>query len=434
MPVVQCDVGGRKERWMSSDRERLSGKRLGTGFVVVCFAVAALSLCPAAASAQDAGPGPGAPAEADSLLPPPAPPTNVRAADTRNDRGSKIDLTWEAPAEAEDVEFYRIFRSTHPDTGFTAVGRVGFTQTSYVDSGLEDGTDYYYRVAAGRGAGDDEQLSFSPTVGPAVSSPQWIDRTRINCLVAVAIFVFAIVYFVRSARGGKDLFIRRLPGLDEVDNAVGRATEMGKPILYISGLSTVSDVATIAAINILGEVAKKTAEYNTRLIVPCADPIVMAVEQEVVREAYAEMGRPDAYNEDDVFYLTRSQFAYVAGVNGIMVRQRPATILYMGMFYAESLVLAETGASVGSIQIAGTDAVTQLPFFITSCDYTLIGEELYAASAYLSREPVLLGGLKGQDAFKFLVGVLLILGVIAATLAATGAIEANFMAPLYATG
>ena len=231
---------------------------------------------------------------------------------------------------------------------------------------------------------------------------------------------------MKSAKEGKDLFIRRLPGLDEVDNAVGRATEMGKPILYITGLSGISDVATIAAINILGEVAKKTAEYNTRLIVPCADPIVMAVEQEVVKEAYAEMGRPDAYNEDDVFYLTRSQFAYVAGVNGIMVRQRPATILYMGMFYAESLVLAETGSSVGAIQIAGTDAVTQLPFFITSCDYTLIGEELYAASAYLSREPVLLGGLKGQDTVKFLVGVLLILGVIAATLACDGRYRVEF--------
>jgi hypothetical protein len=38
------------------------------------------------------------------------------------------------------------------------------------------------------------------------------------------------------------------------------------------------------------------------------------------------------------------------------------------------------------------------------------------------------------DAFKFMVGVLLILGVIAATLASSGVIEANFMAPLYATG
>ncbi|MCD4690448.1 hypothetical protein K8S17_03215, partial [bacterium] len=240
--------------------------------------------------------------------------------------------------------------------------------------------------------------------------------------------------FVTAARSGKDLFIRRLAGLDEMDNAVGRATEMGKPILYISGLSTISDVATIAAINILGEVAKKTAEYNTKLIVPCADPIVMAVEQEVVKEAYAKAGRPDAYSDDDVFYLTRSQFAYVAGVNGIMVRQRPATILYMGMFYAESLVLAETGAAVGSIQIAGTDAVTQLPFFITSCDYTLIGEELYAASAYLSREPVLLGGLKGQDTVKLIAGVLLIANVIVATLVAVGVVESNFMAPLFVTG
>ena len=41
---------------------------------------------------------------------------------------------------------------------------------------------------------------------------------------------------------------------------------------------------------------------------------------------------------------------------------------------------ARLGNAAGAIQIAGTDAVTQLPFFITTCDYTLIGEELYAAS------------------------------------------------------
>ena len=241
---------------------------------------------------------------------------------------------------------YEIYRSTDPDTGFAYAGRVPLGITTYRDSGLESEIDYYHVVASTDGVIE----SRSAIVGPTTAYAQWFNRARINVLIAVVFFVVAIIYFVRSARSGKELFIRRLPGLDEVDNAVGRATEMGKPILYITGLSGISDVATIAAINILGEVAKKTAEYNTRLIVPCADPIVMAVEQEVVREAYAEVGRPEAYNEDDVFYLTRSQFAYVAGVNGIMVRQRPATILYMGMFYAESLVLAETGASVGSIR------------------------------------------------------------------------------------
>jgi len=87
----------------------------------------------------------------------------------------------------------------------------------------------------------------------------------------------------------------------------------------------------------------------------------------------------------------------------------------MGSYFAESLLLTETGASTGAIQIAGTDSDHQLPFFVTTCDYTLIGEELYAASAYLSREPVLVGTLRGQDIGKAVIMSVLILGTFLAT-------------------
>ncbi len=87
----------------------------------------------------------------------------------------------------------------------------------------------------------------------------------------------------------------------------------------------------------------------------------------------------------------------------------------MGMFFAESLLLTETGSKTGAIQIAGTDAVTQLPFFITTCDYTLMGEELYAASAYISKQPMILGTLKAQDYFKFLIIISFILGTFLST-------------------
>jgi hypothetical protein len=93
-----------------------------------------------------------------------------------------------------------------------------------------------------------------------------------------------------------------------------------------------------------------------------------------------------------------------------MAREKPATNFFLGTFWAESLILAETGAQTGAIQIAGTDSVFQLPFFITACDYTLIGEELYAASAYLSREPLLLGSLKGQDYGKMIILAIIIVG------------------------
>jgi hypothetical protein len=123
----------------------------------------------------------------------------------------------------------------------------------------------------------------------------------------------------------------------------------------------------------------------------------MVTAREVVKESYLNAGRPDFYSDDMVYYLTDDQFGYAAGIDGLVVRQKPATMFYMGAFYAESLILAETGNSIGAIQIAGTAMPAQLPFFVAACDYTLIGEELFAASAYLSREPKLLGSLKGQD-------------------------------------
>ena len=226
------------------------------------------------------------------------------------------------------------------------------------------------------------------------------------------IFSAAIVGNIYYARSGKEIFVRRIPGLEAVDEALGRATEMGRSILYILGLGDVGDVATIASMAILGQVARRTADYETPLRVPCRDPIVLNVVREMVRTSYINEGRPDAYNEDNIFFLTSGQFAYAAGVDGMIVREKPAAIFLQGTFYAESLILAETGNSIGAIQIAGTTAEHQLPFFIAACDYTLIGEELYAASAYLSKEPMLLGSLRGQDWGKVVLFAVLVMGVV----------------------
>ena len=75
------------------------------------------------------------------------------------------------------------------------------------------------------------------------------------------------------------------------------------------------------------------------------------------------------------------------------------------------------GNRVGAIQIAGTAQPAQLPFFVAACDYTLIGEEFFAASAYLSGEPDQLGTLKGQDVGKVIVAAGIVAGVIGATIA-----------------
>ena len=254
-------------------------------------------------------------------------------------------------------------------------------------------------------------VSFSSWATAQTEATSAFRSERINALVLVVVFSTVILIYTRWARLGKKLFIRKINGLDEVEEAVGRATEMGRAVLFIPGIQEIDNIQTIAGISILGRVARITARYETPLRVPVPYPMVLAAGQEVVEQAYIAEGKADSYNKDIVRYVAGEQFAFTATVNGMMMRERPATNIYMGAFYAESLLLAETGNAAGSIQIAGTAEAAQLPFFIAACDYTLMGEELYAASAYLSHEPLLLGGLKGQDWIKVVLVTAIVVGV-----------------------
>lgn len=336
-----------------------------------------------------------------------APPTELRVADVPDDEGGKVRLSWRLSPDDSGtaVAGYDIERSERDDGSCQPVGFVPRGNGSYDDGDLKNGADYWYRVSAIGAGGDTSQPA---TAGPVQAREQWFKRGKVNILITTLIFVTMVVFYLNRAKTAT-MFLRRLPGLDAVEDAVGRATEMGKPILFVLGTSSISDIATIAGLNILGQVARKTAEYETPLIVPTYDYIVHAVAREVVKEGYAAKGRPDLFSEDMVFFVTDNQMGYAAAISGIMSRQKPATNLFMGMFYAEALVMAEAGNASGAIQIAGTDAVTQLPFFVTSCDYTLMGEELYAASAYLSRQPLLVGTIKAQDFGKLVIVALLLL-------------------------
>ncbi|HEX7076962.1 MAG TPA: DUF6754 domain-containing protein [Candidatus Eisenbacteria bacterium] len=296
---------------------------------------------------------------------------------------------------------------------FAPVATVEGGVQRYVDEGgrLQNGTVYEYQLVAQPA----EPALDSDVSGPVIPSPDWIDATKINVFVVTAVFFVVLFFHINEAHRGKRWTFRKIPGLAAIEEAIGRATEMGKGILYIPGVQDIDDIQTIASMILLANVARTAAKYETRLSVPTNSPAVFTVAEEVVKSAYQDVGRADAYQSDQVRYVTSEQFAYVAAVNGMMLRERPAANLLLGAFFAESLLLAETGHSIGAIQIAGTANVHQMPFFVVACDYTLIGEEYYAASALLSNDPLLLGSLKAADTVKILLITVLVVGCILIT-------------------
>lgn len=257
--------------------------------------------------------------------------------------------------------------------------------------------------------------------GPGPFFARFFAAKQTSAYVLFVVFCSIILISIRRARLGADLYIRPIAGLKAVDEAIGRATEMGRKILYVPGIQSMDEIQTIASLAVLSHVAKQTARYGADLDVANRDPLTYAAARETVKQAYIEAGRPDAFRETLVNYVTFDQWALTAALTGMMVRERPAAHFFIGAFYAEALMLAEVGQTTGAIQIAGTAELAQLPFFVCSCDYTLIGEEFYAASGYLSKEPLLLGSTKGQDWVKGL--VLVWLAATAALMIAAAAME-----------
>jgi hypothetical protein len=337
-------------------------------------------------------------------LVPDAPVEGLRAFDTPADDGTSVTLQWTGVGDLP----LTVTRSTARLGDYEEVREALASDSGYVDRGVERGTEYYYKLAYVMGP---DTLT-TEAVGPVVAVGNWFRGYRKVTLIATVVMFSLVIGFVSAAKQGRDLYIRKIAGLSAINEAVGRATEMGKKILYIPGILSLSEIQTIASLSILEHIAKLTAIYGTDIEVPNKDPLVFSAARETVKQAYLEAGKPDQFREDMVTYITYDQFAYAASVTAKMVREKPAANLFIGAFFAESLILAETGQAAGSIQVAGTAAIPQLPFFVTTCDYTLLGEELYAASAYLSREPVLLGSIKAQDIAKVILMAIMGLGIV----------------------
>lgn len=347
------------------------------------------------------------------------PPSTVSAEDVAWDAGGSISISWTVaadPATGTEWVIERLDLDTASGAeSWVVIAELPGSARGHVATKLPIDIAHSFRIKA-----RDAQGIGSPSAAtqPVFAARNPFIGAKLPLFVGILVVSGCVIVCILAARSGRPLKIRRIAALDAVDDAVGRATEMGRSILFVPGIQDMDNIQTVAGITVLGHVAKTAAEYDAAVEVPTSRSLVMEAAREAVQASFLAAGRSDSYNPDLIRYITDEQFGFVAYVSGRMVREKPATCFYMGCFFAESLILAETGNAIGAIQIAGTAESSQLPFFVAACDYTLIGEEFFAASAYLSHEPDQMGSLKGQDMAKLITAVLIAIGALLATFAA----------------
>jgi len=248
----------------------------------------------------------------------------------------------------------------------------------------------------------------------------------LDLVTLIALWVVAL-FLMYSKR---EIWIRRLPALDFIEESVGRAAEMGRPVLcqgFGSGSSGIqSSIAPqiVAALSVLGHVARICARHGTQIVATMASESVIPVCDEVLRTAYRLEGKSEEYEarKEEMMPWTPNQANQVSTIFAL----KPAAQILIGAFWHESAQIAEAASMVGAVQIGGTGRLYQIPFFAAVCDMNLIGEEIYAVGAYISRTPQMLASIATTDYFKVISFILIILGTILATVGMSGPLDALF--------
>jgi len=231
------------------------------------------------------------------------------------------------------------------------------------------------------------------------------------------VLTFLSVYaYISWSRRGKKFVFRRIIGLDAVKDLIGRATEMGGKIHYTPGgrssLGGERAMDSIVGLSILGYVAKMAAENDIEITTTVGTPENQAIATAVVSQSNIAAGKPE--RAVDVRYYG-SQFATSAGILGIIARENVGANIMIGNYGADAIILAEAAQTHGVMQIGGCAVPGNLPFFMAICDYYLMGEEMYAAAAISTGNPIDLAIIAAEDIPKWLIFLLVVIGVVATT-------------------
>jgi hypothetical protein len=235
----------------------------------------------------------------------------------------------------------------------------------------------------------------------------------VSSLIVLLAFTGVLLALLQKTKQGWIPEMKHLPGLDAIDEAVGRAVEMGRPIISNPGLGTLrGGPVTIAGLSVTAYVARQAARMGAKLIIPISKSELLPVVHETVREIYVSEGVPEAFDPDWIQWLSPNQWAWTCAIQGIAEREKVAANVMIGSFAAEAMILAETFSRLKAFQVGGLTNTYQIPFFVAACDYTLVGDEMLAAGAYLSGDPEQISTIATEDVFKILFVAIILIGAV----------------------
>lgn len=244
-------------------------------------------------------------------------------------------------------------------------------------------------------------------------------------LVLVVLVTFIILYFAAwlPIERGRRPALRPLRPLNRLQGMIEQSAESGQSVHYSPGNGGLnSQPGTAESLNgltALSSVARRTARARSGLTVSTNDTLTYLAADDTVKAEYVLAGRREDYRATDVRYISQQdRLGYIAGVDTIIGQKEVSGSILLGQFGSEYLLAGDRANRQNVSQVVGSSRVEALPVMLASAgpENTLLGEEIFAAPAYLDRRPSHLASLVAQDRLRLVVVGLIVLGVLLSSL------------------
>jgi hypothetical protein len=243
-------------------------------------------------------------------------------------------------------------------------------------------------------------------------------ETQLVMLLFLILFLPALYLAGRRVQEGILPDLRSIPAFDALRGVTARAIETGRTLHVSLGLGGItSDVTadSLAGLSVLEYVAGQSAAAGVPPIVTLADPTLLPLAQDVIRRPYGADREGGAQAARHVRWVALEPAAYAAGVMGVLGGESVDANVMIGTFGDEYLLMGEAASRREIAHIGGASDPNVLPFVFATADETLIGEDMYAASAYLSGKPWHVGSLLAQDFMRWVIVAVIVVLVAVET-------------------
>lgn len=233
----------------------------------------------------------------------------------------------------------------------------------------------------------------------------------LGLLIFTAVLLLGVTFLRRKFPGT----FRRIDAYERLNKSVGLAVENGTR-LHISlgrgNLFTTRGASALAGLAMLRKLSERTSLSDRPPIVTTGDASLTILSQDTLQSGYRAAGAEEQYRFSTGRLTGLTPFSYAAGLVPVTHDENVSTNVFMGDFGAESALLVEAAERENSDLIAASDNISAQSVFYASSQDPLIGEELFAAGAYVGAGAAHEASLTVQDILRWIIIVAIVIGSV----------------------